>query len=373
MPIRDLFRREHRDDPPAAPSTNGTPEATPERVAPDGSIGPVDAEQDATPSAPPPSRFRLRGLGHVFDRGDRAAQAEIPADLWVRCGNDRCKELTYVREFEINLRVCQKCGHHTRLGARERIAQLLDVDTFAEEDGGLRSGDPLGFVSAGQAYRDKLAETQTKTGLGDAVICGTGQIEGVAVRVVVADFTFMGASMGSVVGEKVTRAVEHSIADRLPLLSVCSSGGARMHEGIFSLMQMAKTSAALARLAEARVPFLSLLTDPTTGGVTASFAGLGDVMLAEPGALVGFAGPRVIEQITKQKPPPGAQRSEFQLEHGMIDLVVHRRDLRPTIARLLRLYGGQPSAATDGALTNGAATHGASTNGAVVAPARQGG
>ena len=373
MPIRDLFRREHRDDPPAAPSTNGTAEATPERVAPDGSIGPVDAEQDATPSAPPPSRFRLRGLGHVFDRGERAAQAEIPADLWVRCGNDRCKELTYVREFEINLRVCQKCGHHTRLGARERIAQLLDVDTFAEEDGGLRSGDPLGFVSAGQAYRDKLAETQTKTGLGDAVICGTGQIEGVAVRVVVADFTFMGASMGSVVGEKVTRAVEHSIADRLPLLSVCSSGGARMHEGIFSLMQMAKTSAALARLAEARVPFLSLLTDPTTGGVTASFAGLGDVMLAEPGALVGFAGPRVIEQITKQKPPPGAQRSEFQLEHGMIDLVVHRRDLRPTIARLLRLYGGQPSAAADGALTNGAATHGASTNGAVVAPARQGG
>jgi acetyl-CoA carboxylase carboxyl transferase subunit beta len=171
------------------------------------------------------------------------------------------------------------------------------------------------------------------------VVCGTGQIEGIPLRVTVADFGFLGASMGSVVGEKVTRAVERSIETRLPLLAVCSSGGARMHEGIFSLMQMAKTAAALARLGEARVPFISVLTDPTTGGVTASFAGLGDVLIAEPGALVGFAGPRVIEQITKQKLPPGTQRAEFQLEHGMIDKVVHRRDLRPTLARLLRLYG----------------------------------
>ena len=367
VPIRDLFRREHRDDAQAAPPTNGTAGAADDRTSEDGGVAPDAVEQAAaTPSAPPPSRFRLRGLGHVFDRHERAAHAEIPADLWVRCGNDRCKELTYVREYEDNLRVCQKCGHHARLAARERIAQLLDPDPFAEEDGGLRSGDPLGFVSAGQAYRDKLAETQAKTGLGDAVVCGTGKVEGIALRVVVADFGFMGASMGSVVGEKVARAVERSIGDRLPLLSVCSSGGARMHEGIFSLMQMAKTSAALARLAEVRVPFLSLLTDPTTGGVTASFAGLGDVMMAEPGALVGFAGPRVIEQITKQKPPPGAQRSEFQLEHGMIDMVVHRRDLRPTIARLFRLYGGPNgpgSLAVDGAVADGVA----------VAPARKGG
>jgi acetyl-CoA carboxylase carboxyl transferase subunit beta len=229
------------------------------------------------------------------------------------------------------------------LSAAERIGMLLDDGSFREEDHGLRSGDPLGFVSAGQRYPDKIVETQGKTGLTDAVTCGTGAIEGAALRVAVADFSFMGASMGSVVGEKVARCVERSIEDRLPFLAVCSSGGARMHEGIFSLMQMAKTSAALARLSDAGVPFICLLTDPTTGGVTASFAGLGDVMLAEPGALIGFAGPRVVEDITKQKLPPGSQRAEFQLDHGMIDTVVHRRDLRMTIGRLLRLYTGQPS------------------------------
>jgi acetyl-CoA carboxylase carboxyl transferase subunit beta len=263
----------------------------------------------------------------------------------VRCGNDKCKELIYTREFEKNLRVCQKCQFHARLSAKARIAQLLDEGSFHEEDAGLRPGDPLGFVSAGQRYQEKLTETQEKTGLSEAILCGTGTIEGAPVRLAVADFSFMGASMGSVVGEKVTRAIEHSLEDRQPFLAVCSSGGARMHEGIFSLMQMAKTSAALARLGDARVPFICLLTDPTTGGVTASFAGLGDVMLAEPGALVGFAGPRVIEQITKQKMPPGTQRAEFQLEHGMIDKVVQRRDLRPTLARLLRLYTGLPAAA----------------------------
>jgi acetyl-CoA carboxylase carboxyl transferase subunit beta len=284
----------------------------------------------------------------LFHRGHRQ-QPDIPANLWVRC--ERCKELIYSREFEDNLGVCQRCGHHHRLPARRRIAQLLDVDTFREEDAGLRPGDPLGFVSAGQAYREKLAETQQKTGLLEAVVCGTGRIDAVPLRVVVADFGFLGASMGSVVGEKVARAVERSLENRLPLLAVCSSGGARMHEGIFSLMQMAKTAATLARLGEARVPFIVLLTDPTTGGVTASFAGLGDVLLAEPGALVGFAGPRVIEQITKQKLPPGTQRSEFQLEHGMVDKVVHRRDLRPTLARLLRLYAGP--VATGGGSTNG--------------------
>jgi acetyl-CoA carboxylase carboxyl transferase subunit beta len=274
---------------------------------------------------------------------------DIPENLWVRCEN--CRELIYTREFENNLRVCQSCQHHARLSARERIGQLIDPGTFVEEDAELRPADPLEFVSAGQAYRDKLAESQEKTGLPEAVVCGTGQIEGTALRVAVADFGFLGASMGSVVGEKVARAVERSTRTRLPLLAVCSSGGARMHEGIFSLMQMAKTSAALVRLGRARVPFISLLTDPTTGGVTASFAGLGDLILAEPGALVGFAGPRVVEQITKQKLPPGSQRAEFQLEHGMLDGVLHRRDLRSTLARLLRLYGGEDAgwrAATNG-------------------------
>jgi acetyl-CoA carboxylase carboxyl transferase subunit beta len=295
---------------------------------------------DAAVPPHPPSRFSPRAWIRPRD---------VPADLWVRCSNDRCRELTYTREFEKNLRVCQKCQHHARLTARERIAQLLDDGSFKEEDAQLRPGNPLGFVSAGQRYEDKLVESQGKSGLTEAVLCGTGTIEEVPLRLAVADFSFMGASMGSVVGEKIARAAEHSIEDRLPLLSVCSSGGARMHEGIFSLMQMAKTSAALARLAEARVPFICLLSDPTTGGVTASFAGLGDVMLAEPGALVGFAGPRVIEQITKQKLPPGTQRAEFQLEHGMIDKVVHRRDLRPTIARLLRLYGSQMAVGSKGA------------------------
>ena len=296
------------------------------------------AASDDAPPPPPPHRSRFSPRAWI-------GQKQIPANLWVRCGNDKCKELIYTREFEKNLRVCQKCQFHARLSARQRIAQLLDEGSFHEEDQRLQPGDPLGFVSAGQRYQEKLVETQGKTGLDEAIICGTGAIEGAPVRLAVADFSFMGASMGSVVGEKVTRAIEHSLEDRVPFLAVCSSGGARMHEGIFSLMQMAKTSAALAQLADARVPYFCLLTDPTTGGVTASFAGLGDVMLAEPGALVGFAGPRVIEQITKQKMPPGTQRAEFQLEHGMIDKVVQRRDLRPTLSRLLRLYTGQPSVA----------------------------
>jgi acetyl-CoA carboxylase carboxyl transferase subunit beta len=326
VPIRDLFRREHRDD-GSAPGEPGVVAAP----------APANDAVDDLPPAPPPPRSRFSPRAWI-------GQRDVPADLWVRCANDRCKELIYTREFEKNLRVCQKCHHHARLPSSERIAQLLDEGSFQEEDRGLQPGDPLGFVSAGQRYQDKLVETKEKTGLAEAVICGTGTIDAAPLRLAIADFSFMGASMGSVVGEKVARAIERSLEDRQPFLAVCSSGGARMHEGIFSLMQMAKTSAALARLGDAHVPFFCLLTDPTTGGVTASFAGLGDVMLAEPGALVGFAGPRVIEQITKQKLPPGTQRAEFQLEHGMIDKVVHRRDLRPTLARLLRLYTALPSA-----------------------------
>ncbi len=284
----------------------------------------------------------MTDLLHLFRRegktnGPADARArEVPTDLWVRC--EKCRELVYTRDFERALKVCPRCGYHARLSARERLAMLLDEGSFEEEDAGLRPDDPLEFVSLGQSYRDKLAETQRKTGLPEAALAGTGRLGGAPLRLVVLEFAFLGASMGAVVGEKVARAAERSAEDRRPLVVVSASGGARMHEGIFSLMQMAKTAASLARLAEARVPYISVLTDPTTGGVTASFAGLGDVLIAEPGALIGFAGPRVIEQITKQKLPADAQRAEFLLEHGLIDLVVHRRELRRTIGRLICLY-----------------------------------
>jgi acetyl-CoA carboxylase carboxyl transferase subunit beta len=263
---------------------------------------------------------------------------KLPANLWVRCENEKCHELLYIREFEQNLKVCQKCDHHARLAAQERIEQLLDRGSFVEEDSDLEAADPLGFESLGLTYPQKLAETRQKTGLREAMSSGRGSLEKLPIRLAVCDFAFMGASMGSVVGEKLARAAERCVAEGLPLVAVSSSGGARMQEGIYSLMQMAKTSAALARLGEARLPFISVLADPTTGGVTASWAGLGDVLIGEPGALIGFAGPRVIEQITKQKLPPDAQRAEFVLSHGMLDMVVPRSDLRPTLAQLLRLF-----------------------------------
>ena len=274
---------------------------------------------------------------HIFHRHRHA-----PDDLWVQCAG--CKQLIYRREFENNLQTCSKCNHHGRLSAVERIETLVDPGTWEEEDPGLIPGDPLQFVSLGQTYPEKVAETQEKTGLNEAVLTGRAAIEGAPIRLAVCDFGFLGASMGSVVGEKIARAAERSGEDQRPLILVSSSGGARMHEGIYSLMQMAKTSAALARLGHARVPCISLLTDPTTGGVTASFASLGDVILAEPGALVGFAGPRVIEQTTKQKLPPDAQRPEFLLKHGMIDTVVHRRELRTVLTKVLRLFAGGPCA-----------------------------
>ena len=267
-----------------------------------------------------------------------SAPREIPENLWVRCA--RCGELLYVKEFERNLKVCHKCDHHFRLSARERIALLIDAGTFVEKDADLLPGDPLGFASLDQPYPAKIAETQAKTGLSEAVVSGSGGIDGIPVQIAACDFSFLGASMGSVFGEKITRTVERGIASRRPVVVVSCSGGARMHEGIFSLMQMAKTAGALTRLAEAAVPFISVLTDPTTGGVTASFAAMGDVIIAEPGAMIGFAGPRLIEQITKQKLPAGFQTAEFLLEHGMIDMVVHRRELKPTISKILHLYEG---------------------------------
>jgi acetyl-CoA carboxylase carboxyl transferase subunit beta len=258
------------------------------------------------------------------------------AGLWMHCENEKCRELLYAREFVSNLKVCPKCGYHARLTARERIEQLIDAGSFIERDSELRGADPLRFEVADERYVERLQAAAQKTGECEAAVAGTAAIDGRGLELVVLDFAFMGASMGSIVGEKIARAAERADKERSALVSVSSSGGARMHEGIFALMQMAKTVTALAGL---RTPHISVLADPTLGGVTASYAGVGDVIVAEQGALVGFAGPRVIEQITKQKLPPEAQRASFLLEHGMVDMVAHRRELRPTLARLLRLYG----------------------------------
>jgi acetyl-CoA carboxylase carboxyl transferase subunit beta len=258
--------------------------------------------------------------------------------LWVRCPNERCRELLYVREFDHNLKVCPVCDHHARLTARERVWQLVDSESFVVHDADLVTADPLGFVADGEAYGDKLRETVRRTGETEAAISGSATIEGVRCELVVLEFGFLGASMGSVVGEKIARAAERASEHGAALVTVSASGGARMHEGIFSLLQMSKTVTALRALADHGLPHLAVLTDPTLGGVIASYAGVGDVLIAEQGALVGFAGPRVIEQVTKQKLPPDAQRPPFLLEHGLVDLVVHRRELRPTLERLLRLY-----------------------------------
>jgi acetyl-CoA carboxylase carboxyl transferase subunit beta len=271
--------------------------------------------------------------------------ADVPDNLFFKC--PQCKELNYGKEFQEALRVCQQCGYHALLSAHERLAMLLDADTFAEWDAGLRPEDPLGFVAGPpgreESYRAKLDSARRKTNLHEAVVAGEGQIAGQPLAIVVADFGFMGASMGSVFGEKLARAAERAAARGLPLLTVSASGGARMQEGLLSLMQMAKTTAALARLGHAGLPHLSLLVDPCYGGVTASYATVADVVLAEPGARIGFAGQSVIEQITRQKLPEGFQRAEFQLEHGMLDLIVPRRELFDTIATLVRLYTRRPT------------------------------
>jgi acetyl-CoA carboxylase carboxyl transferase subunit beta len=239
-------------------------------------------------------------------------------------------------ELEANLRVCPHCGFHFPVRARERVTQVADEDTFEEEAADLRSEDPLDFFDV-RPYPERLVEAELGTGLGDAMIIGRAAIEERPCELAVMDFSFMGGSMGSVVGEKITRAAERAYDASCPLIVVSCSGGARMQEGALSLMQMAKISAALAQLHEAKLPFLSVLTDPTTGGVTASFAMLGDLNIAEPGALIGFAGPRVIEQTIRQKLPEGFQRSEFLLEHGMLDMVVDRRELKKALVRSLNL------------------------------------
>jgi acetyl-CoA carboxylase carboxyl transferase subunit beta len=265
----------------------------------------------------------------------------ITEGLWVKC--DSCKETVYRAEVDRAGRVCPKCRYPFRISARERIATLVDEGSFEEREGGLRSKDPLSFKDTAR-YPERVRRARAKTGLEEAVIAGTARIGGHELVLAVFEFTFLGGSMASVVGEKLTRAVELAIAKRLPLLIVSASGGARMQEGILSLMQMAKTSAALHRLGQARLPYISLLTDPTTGGVTASFAMLGDLILAEPRALIGFAGPRVIAETIRQPLPDGFQRSEFLLEHGQLDLVVERRELRETLRRILAFFASCPTA-----------------------------
>ncbi|HEX7118928.1 MAG TPA: acetyl-CoA carboxylase, carboxyltransferase subunit beta [Longimicrobiales bacterium] len=280
-----------------------------------------------------------------------ADRRELPADVFEKC--PQCGEILYRARLVQNLNVCPSCGYHLRIGAEDYITLLLDDGEYEEFDAELRSGDPLGFTDL-KPYPERLEAAERKTGQGEALRAVGGRLEGVPVYVAVMDFAFIGGSMGSVVGEKIARLARRALEDRRPLLVVSASGGARMMEGILSLMQMAKTSAMLAQLHEAGVPYISILTDPTTGGVTASYAMLGDVNLAEPGALIGFAGPRVIEQTIKQELPEGFQRSEFLLEHGMLDAIVDRRELKATVGRLLRHMLGLPEAVGAGAEAVGA-------------------
>lgn len=270
----------------------------------------------------------------------REGRSGVPQGLWVKC--DGCREIIYSKELQRNLRICPKCGHHFRIGARRRIELLLDDGAHEEHFAGVRPSDPLHFKDT-KAYKDRLKQYQEKLGDKDAVVVVTGALDGIEVVLAAMEYGFMGGSMGSVVGEKIARAAELAIERRRPLIIVSASGGARMQEGVLSLMQMGKVSATLARMRELELPYLSILTDPTTGGVTASFAMLGDLNIAEPGALIGFAGPRVIQQTIGQDLPEGFQRSEFLLKHGFLDMVVERTDLKATTARALRhLRPGRP-------------------------------
>jgi acetyl-CoA carboxylase carboxyl transferase subunit beta len=280
-----------------------------------------------------------RESGELENSGEKKVRTE---GLWVKCEN--CRQIIWKKDLAENLNVCPKCDQHFRIDARTRLAQLLDNDEYDVFDADLVSTDPLKFVDL-KAYSSRLKQAQADTGLKDAVINARGKLNGRPVIVSAMEYAFIGGSMGAVVGEEITRAIEQATASKTPIVIVSASGGARMMEGVVSLMQLAKISAALARLDEARVPYISVLTDPTTGGVTASFAMLGDLNIAEPGALIGFAGPRVIEQTIRQKLPPGFQRSEFLLEHGMLDAVVHRKDMKSYIARALDFMAATPSSA----------------------------
>jgi acetyl-CoA carboxylase carboxyl transferase subunit beta len=273
-------------------------------------------------------------------RQPRRERLEIPADAWEKC--EVCGHTDITEKFVRNLNVCPNCGHHRRIRAIEYANILLDEGTAEETEVDIRSSDPLGFPE----YPARLRKATSNAGEGDAILTFAGQLGGSPINLGVMDFAFMGGSMGSVVGEKIARLGQRSLEKKHPLVLVCASGGARMQEGVFSLMQMAKTAAMLSQLADRRVPYVSILTNPTTGGVSASFAMLGDAIIAEPGAVIGFAGPRVIKQTIGQDLPEGFQTAEFLLEHGVVDLVVPRHELKPTVGRLLRHMSGKPAAAS---------------------------
>lgn len=279
-----------------------------------------------------------RQSGELDASGEKKIRTE---GLWVKC--DGCRQVIWKKDLEESLNVCPKCDKHFRIDARTRLAQLFDNGEYEIFSDNLSSTDPLKFVDL-KPYSERLKKAQQETGLKDAVINGRGNLNGRPVVISAMEYSFIGGSMGSVVGEVITRAIEEALANRRPLIIVSASGGARMMEGLLSLMQLAKISAALAKLDEAKIPYISVLTDPTTGGVTASFAMLGDLNVGEPGALIGFAGPRVIEQTIRQKLPPGFQRSEFLLEHGMLDAVVHRKELKSYISRSLDFMTSSPAA-----------------------------
>jgi acetyl-CoA carboxylase carboxyl transferase subunit beta len=274
-------------------------------------------------------------LGEVAPPEERTVKTE---GIFVKCENEDCAVTIYRKDLKANLNVCPSCSYHFRLSARERLQMLFDYGRYDERDANVAPTDPLEFVDK-TPYHERLRKAQRETGLLDALITGEGTLGGREVVICGMEFKFIGGSMGSVVGEKITRAIEYCTSERLPLIIVSCSGGARMQEGAISLMQMAKISAALARLDDARLPYISLLTNPTTGGVTASYAMLGDLNIAEPGAIIGFAGARVIEQTIRQKLPKGFQRSEFLLEHGMLDAVVDRRELRDFLVNVLHFTG----------------------------------
>lgn len=269
--------------------------------------------------------FKKRSVDELGEK-----KKDMPEGLWTKCPS--CNESLFEDALTKNLRVCNHCGYHFTISSGERLASLVDEGSFQEMDAKLDSVNALGF----KGYLDKVKAYQQKTGLGEAVVTGRAQIETIPVLLAVMDFRFLGASMGSVVGEKITRAIEAATAERKPVIVFSASGGARMHEGILSLMQMAKTSGALARHAEARLPYISVLTHPTTGGVTASFATLGDLIIAEPKCMIGFAGPRVVKETTHADLPPGFQTAEFMLQHGLVDMIVDRKDMRATLAKVLR-------------------------------------
>ena len=272
--------------------------------------------------------------------GGRKRRSDIPEGLFQKCPG--CNEVVHEIELAENQRVCPHCDYHFAQSAKERIESLLDTGSFVEMDGSLHSVDSLRFQGMA-TYKDRLKKYQESTGLIDAVLSGYGTLEGIRVAIAVMDFAFLAATMGSVVGERITRAIEYATAERIPIVIISASGGARMYEGMLSLMQMAKTSGALARHAEARLPYISVLTNPTTAGVMASYASLGDIIMAEPKSMIGFAGPRVIKETTHQDLPKGFQTAEFLEERGLIDQIVHRRKLRPKIAEFLRFLG--PAAA----------------------------